>query len=107
MTGRRARAALLTTTGHLDALVIREAGRIESINFTMPRRKPYASHAVTLEIADRLVRDVCGRYVSLEGAWQVYGIIMAPNGQVDFDVTALQRVRLASWSSGGKGMADG
>ena len=80
LTGRSARAALLTTTGHLDALVIREGGRIESINFTVPCRKPYAPHAVTLEIADRVSRDVCGRYVSLEG-WQVYGVIVMPNGK--------------------------
>ena len=107
LTGRSARAALLTTTGHLDAPVIREGGRIEIDQLPRPCRKPYAPHAVTLKMADRIVREMCGRYVSLEWAWQVYGIIMAPNGQVDLDVTALQRARLAGRSSGGKGMADG
>jgi len=107
LAGRSARTALPRTTGHLDALIIREGGRIEAISFTVPCGKPYPPHAVTLEIADRIVRDLCVRYVSLEGPWQIYGIIMAPNGQIDLDVTALQRARLVSRSSGGKGMADG
>src|SRR5438477_9605258 len=36
ITGKTARTAFLTTEGHPDVLVLREGGRIEPFNFTVP-----------------------------------------------------------------------
>ncbi len=44
-TGNAARTALLTTAGHRDVLVIREGGRIEPFNFTVPYPDPYVPRA--------------------------------------------------------------
>jgi N-methylhydantoinase A len=40
LTGNTARTAFLTTAGHPDILVIREGGRIEPFNFTVPYPEP-------------------------------------------------------------------
>ena len=40
LTGHTARTAFLTTEGHPDILVIREGGRIEPFNFTVPYPDP-------------------------------------------------------------------
>ena len=49
LTGAVARTALLTTAGHRDILVIREGGRIEPFNFTVPYPEPYVPRALTFE----------------------------------------------------------
>jgi len=59
LTGSLARTALLTTEGHRDILVIREGGRIEPFNFSVPYPEPYVPRALTFEIAERI--DATGR----------------------------------------------
>ena len=59
LTGAVARTALLTTEGHRDLLVIREGGRIEPFNFSVPYPEPYVPRALTFEIAERI--DATGR----------------------------------------------
>lgn len=57
VTGRTARTAFLTTSGHPDTLVFREGGRQESFNFTIPYPAPYVPKALTFEIAERIGAD--------------------------------------------------
>jgi N-methylhydantoinase A len=57
LTGSTARTALLVTEGHPDILVIREGGRMEVFNFTVPYPEPYVPRALTLEIAGRIGAD--------------------------------------------------
>jgi N-methylhydantoinase A len=59
LTGSVARTALLTTEGHRDILVIREGGRIEPFNFSVPYPEPYVPRALTFEISERI--DATGR----------------------------------------------
>jgi len=59
LTGSVARTALLTTEGHRDMLVIREGGRIEPFNFSVPFPEPYVPRALTFEIPERV--DATGR----------------------------------------------
>ncbi len=54
LTGSTARTAFLTTEGHPDILVIREGGRIEPFNFTVPYPEPYVPRALTFEIPERI-----------------------------------------------------
>lgn len=54
VTGRTARTAFLTTEGHPDILVLREAGRIEPFNFHVPYPEPYVPRALTFEIPERI-----------------------------------------------------
>jgi N-methylhydantoinase A len=54
LTGRTARTAFLTTMGHPDMLVIREGGRIEPFNFTVPYPEPYVPRALTFQIPERV-----------------------------------------------------
>lgn len=54
LTGGTARTAFLTTVGHPDILVIREGGRIEPFNFTVPYPEPYVPRALTFEIPERI-----------------------------------------------------
>ncbi len=54
LTGATARTAFLTTAGHPDILVIREGGRIEPFNFTVPYPEPYVPRALTFEIPERI-----------------------------------------------------
>ena len=61
LTGSVARTALLTTEGHRDLLIIREGGRIEPFNFSVPYPEPYVPRALTFEILERI--DATGRVV--------------------------------------------
>ena len=62
LTGSTARTAFLTTAGHPDILVIREGGRIEPFNFTVPYPEPYVPRALTFEIPERI--DATGKIVT-------------------------------------------
>ncbi len=57
VTGNTAKTAFLTTAGHRDILVIREGGRMEPFNFTVPYPEPYVSRALTFEIDERVLPD--------------------------------------------------
>jgi N-methylhydantoinase A len=61
LTGNTARTAFLTTEGHPDVLVIREGGRIEPFNFTVPYPEPYVPRRLTFEVPERI--DAQGRVV--------------------------------------------
>lgn len=61
LTGNTAKTAFLTTEGHPDVLVIREGGRIEPFNFTVPYPEPYVPRRLTFEIPERI--DAQGRVV--------------------------------------------
>jgi N-methylhydantoinase A len=61
LTGGTARTAFLTTEGHPDILVIREGGRIEPFNFTVPYPEPYVPRALTFELPERV--DATGAVV--------------------------------------------
>ncbi|MEZ5863747.1 MAG: hydantoinase/oxoprolinase N-terminal domain-containing protein [Geminicoccaceae bacterium] len=54
LTGNTARTAFLTTQGHPDVLVIREGGRIEPFNFTVPYPEPYVPKRLTFEMPGRI-----------------------------------------------------
>ena len=54
ITGRTARTALLLTSGHPDVLVLREGGRIEPFNHTIPYPEPYIPRRLTFEIEERI-----------------------------------------------------
>jgi N-methylhydantoinase A len=57
ITGHTARTAFLTTEGHPDVLVLREGGRIEPFNFSVPFPEPYVPRALTFEIPGRITSD--------------------------------------------------
>lgn len=57
VTGHTARTAFLTTEGHPDILVLREGGRSEPFNFTVPYPEPYIPKALTFEILERIMAD--------------------------------------------------
>lgn len=57
ITGRTARTAFLTTSGHPDTLVFREGGRQDSFNFTIPYPEPYVAKSLTFEIDERIQSD--------------------------------------------------
>jgi N-methylhydantoinase A len=57
ITGNTARTAFLTTKGHPDILVLREGGRIQPFNFSVPFPKPYIPRALTFEIPERISAD--------------------------------------------------
>ena len=54
LTGATARTAFLTTAGHPDVLVVREGGRIEPFNFSVPYPEPYVPRALTFEVPERI-----------------------------------------------------
>ena len=54
VTGETARTAFLTTKGHPDILVLREGGRLEPFNFTVPYPEPYIPRALTFEVPERV-----------------------------------------------------
>ena len=54
ITGNTAKTAFLTTDGHPDILVLREAGRLEPFNFRIPYPAPYVPRALTFEIHERV-----------------------------------------------------
>ena len=57
ITGNTAKTALLTTKGHREMLVLREGGRLEPFNFSVPFPKPYIPRALTFEIPERIGSD--------------------------------------------------
>lgn len=57
ITQSTARTALLTTQGHRDVLVLREGGRSEPFNFTVPFPEPYVPRALTFEVTERVLAD--------------------------------------------------
>lgn len=59
ITGQTAKTAFLTTEGHADILVLREGGRIEPFNHTVPYPEPYVPRRYTFQIPERI--DSAGR----------------------------------------------
>ena len=57
ITGRTARTAFLTTTGHPDILVLREGGRMEPFNYAVPHPEPYVPRSLTWEVPGRITVD--------------------------------------------------
>ncbi|MFV3131612.1 hydantoinase/oxoprolinase family protein [Niveispirillum sp. KHB5.9] len=57
ITGRTARTALLVTAGHRDILTLREGGRIEPFNHSVPYPAPFIPRALTFEVPERLIHD--------------------------------------------------
>ena len=57
ITGNTAKTALLTTKGHREMLVLREGGRLEPFNFSVPFPKPYIPRALTFEVPERIGSD--------------------------------------------------
>ena len=62
VTQNTAKTALLTTAGHPDILVLREGGRIEPFNFSVPYPAPYVPRSLTYEISERI--DSLGNIVT-------------------------------------------
>jgi len=54
LTGTTARTAFLTTAGHPDVLLLREGGREDPFDFTVPFPAPYVPRALTFEVPGRL-----------------------------------------------------
>lgn len=54
VTGNTAKTAFLTTQGHPDILTIREGGRSEPFNYTIPYPRPYIPRSLTFQIAERI-----------------------------------------------------
>ncbi|MHA6690868.1 hydantoinase/oxoprolinase family protein [Devosia sp. A449] len=54
LTGNVARTAFLTTKGHPDILVIREGGRSDPFDYSMPYPSPYVPRSMTFEIDERI-----------------------------------------------------
>jgi N-methylhydantoinase A len=61
LTGTTARTAFLTTAGHPDILVLREGGRLDPFDFTVPFPEPYVPRALTFEVPERI--DAAGRVI--------------------------------------------
>lgn len=57
ITGNTARTAFLTTAGHPDILTLREGGRQDVFNFTIPYPAPYVPRSLTWELSERLMAD--------------------------------------------------
>lgn len=57
ITGATAKTAFLTTSGHPDILVLREGGRSDVFNFTVPYPEPYVPRSLTWEIDERIGAD--------------------------------------------------
>lgn len=57
ITGATARTAFLTTQGHPDILVLREGGRSDVFNFTVPYPDPYVPRSLTFEVPERMTAD--------------------------------------------------
>lgn len=57
LTGNVAKTVFLTTKGHPDVLVIREGGRSDPFNYSVPYPSPYIPRAQTFEIAERIGPD--------------------------------------------------
>lgn len=57
ITGATARTAFLTTQGHPDILVLREGGRSDVFNFTVPYPDPYVPRSLTFEVPERITSE--------------------------------------------------
>jgi N-methylhydantoinase A len=57
VTGNTARTALLGTQGHPDLLVLREGGRNEVFDFSVPFPRPYVPRSLTFEVPERIGAD--------------------------------------------------
>jgi N-methylhydantoinase A len=57
LTQKVARTAFLTTKGHPDVLVLREGGRMEPFNFTVPYPEPYVPRHLTFEVPERMAAN--------------------------------------------------
>ena len=57
ITGNTARTAFLTTQGHPDVLTLREGGRQDVFNFTVPYPEPYVPRSLTWELSERIMAD--------------------------------------------------
>ncbi len=57
VTGATARTAFLTTRGHPDILVLREGGRKDVFDFTVPFPEPYVPRSLTWEADERIMAD--------------------------------------------------
>ncbi|GGR28188.1 hydantoinase/oxoprolinase family protein [Agromyces mediolanus] len=55
LTGTAARTALLVTSGHPDVLLLREGGRRDPYDFTVPYPEPYVPRRLTLELPGRIL----------------------------------------------------
>ena len=66
ITGRTARTALLTTSGHGDILVLREGGRAETFNFTHEFPEPYIPRSLTFEVPERVMADASLAFADLD-----------------------------------------
>ena len=54
LTGTTARTALVTTEGHRDVLLLREGGRDDAFDFTVPYPDPYIPRSLTFEVTERI-----------------------------------------------------
>jgi N-methylhydantoinase A len=57
ITGNTARTAFLVTQGHPDILVLREGGRAEPFDHTVPFPEPYVPRSQTFEVPERIGAD--------------------------------------------------
>jgi N-methylhydantoinase A len=57
LTGNVARTAFLTTAGHPDVLLLREGGRQNPFDFTVPFPEPYIPRRLTFEVPERVTSD--------------------------------------------------
>jgi N-methylhydantoinase A len=55
LTGNAARTAMLVTEGHPDILLLREGGRQDPYDFTVPYPEPYVPRSLTFEVPGRLL----------------------------------------------------
>lgn len=55
LTGGTARTAFLTTAGHPDVLLLREGGRRNPYDFTIPYPRPYVPRSLTVEVSGRML----------------------------------------------------
>lgn len=57
LTGATARTALLVTAGHRDILLLREGGRADPYDNTVPFPQPYVPRSLTFEVPERIGAD--------------------------------------------------
>jgi N-methylhydantoinase A len=57
LTGATARTALLTTAGHRDILTLREGGRPDPFDYSVPYGAPYVPRGLTFEVPERVTAE--------------------------------------------------
>ena len=62
VTGSAARTAFVTTAGHPDILLLREGGRTEPFDYTVPFPAPLVPRRLTFQVAERI--DAAGRILT-------------------------------------------